>query len=422
MEKPLIAPFPWMYWIKNPTSWKAFHYADDSEFGPHFLLNPDDETQYSASGLCLDDGSDVYISGDVEDDSQVLCSDYGTYQLDFAFDDADSETKSLTLSQYDSLNNKINLNVDLDKTFKNISQVSAGGNHTCALTTSGNVKCWGVGGEGKLGNGANDDSLTPVDVHTSNTDPSPLSGITSISSGGYHSCALTDSGAVKCWGAGVFGKLGNGGATDSNTPIDVVTSSTNNDPLSDISVISSGFHHTCAVTNTGNVKCWGHGQYGKLGNGETTHSFTPVDVCAREKTVGESTCPKLAGIVAITAASDTTCALTNTGTVKCWGFYGQLGNGANTSSSYPVNVHTSGTNSNPLADIAAISAGSAHFCALTNSGNLKCWGEGSNGKLGNGATTNSLTPVNVCARAKTGGEESCPALSGVVSIDLGEWY
>ena len=64
-----------------------------------------------ASGLCLDDGSDVYISGDVEDDSQILCSDYGTYHLDFAFDDAETDTKSLTLFQYDSLNNKINLDV-----------------------------------------------------------------------------------------------------------------------------------------------------------------------------------------------------------------------------------------------------------------------------------------------------------------------
>ena len=95
--------------LSEKTDWKAFHYADDAEnFDSNFLLNPDDETQYSASGLCLDDGSDVYISGDVEADSQILCSDYGTYHLDFAFDDMPiAETKSLTLSQYDSLNNKI---------------------------------------------------------------------------------------------------------------------------------------------------------------------------------------------------------------------------------------------------------------------------------------------------------------------------
>ena len=79
---------------RTPTDWKAFHYADDAEnFDSNFLLNPDDETQYIASGLCLDDGSDVYISGDVEDDSKILCSDYGTYHLDFAFDDAETDTK-----------------------------------------------------------------------------------------------------------------------------------------------------------------------------------------------------------------------------------------------------------------------------------------------------------------------------------------
>ena len=377
-----------------------------------------------ASGLCLDDGSDVYISGDVEADSQILCSDYGTYHLDFAFDDAETDTKSLTLSQYDSLNNKINLEVGLDKTLRNISQVSVGSAHTCVLTNAGTIKCWGGGDNGQLGNGAIDRQSTAVDVVTSETDSSPLDGIAAISAGGSWTCALTDRGSVKCWGWEDGGRLGNrvtGFDNVSSTPVDVHTSATDNAPLAGITAISTGSSHTCAITTAGTVKCWGKGEYGKLGNGATTDETTPIDVCARAKTGGESTCPKLTGIVAIAAGWRTTCALTDRGSVKCWGRNsdGQLGNGTNVDAHYPVDVHTSATESNPLADISSIGAGNAHFCALNNSGNIKCWGSGANGKLGNGGTTDRLTPVSVCAQAKAGGEESCPVLRDIVSINLG---
>ena len=402
------------------TDWKAFHYADDAEnFDTNFLLNPDDETQYSASGLCLDDGSDVYISGDVEAGSQILCSDYGTYHLDFAFDDAETDTKSLTLSQYDSLNNKINLDVGLDKTFRNISQVSVGGYHTCTLTTSGTVKCWGRGDNGSLGHGKNSASSTPVDVHTSDTDSSPLSGIAAISSGSKYSCALTDSGTVKCWGRGEYGILGNGGTTNSNTPVDVHTSTTESDPLSGIIAISSEYNHSCVLTNAGTVKCWGRNNDGQLGNGSTTQSSAPVDVCAREKTAQEVSCPKLTGIVAVAAGGSATCALTDRATVKCWGNYTKLGTGSNTDSLYPVDVHTSATDNAPLSGVVAISEKASHTCALTKSGFVKCWGRGDGGKLGNGGTTTRFTPVDVCARARTGGESSCPKLSGIIAVATG---
>ena len=169
---------------------------------------------------------------------------------------------------------------------RDISQITAGANHTCALNTSGGVTCWGYGDFGQLGNGAGSRQSTPVDVCVTATTPgtcdgTPLRGISQIAAGGYHTCALTTSGGVKCWGLGVDGQLGNGATPpDQRIPVDVVA--TGQGPggaaLSGISQIAAGDSHTCALTASEVVKCWGYGADGQLGNGVTNPQSTPVDV------------------------------------------------------------------------------------------------------------------------------------------------
>ncbi len=136
---------------------------------------------------------------------------------------------------------------------------------------------------------------------------------------------------------------------------------------------------TCALTQSGGVKCWGSNLSGELGDGTFTDRLTPVDV------VGLSS-----GVIAIALGSDHSCALTQRGGVKCWGWNktGQLGDGTTNTSPTPVNVLglVSGINS--------ISAGNNHTCALTQSGEGKCWGDDEYGQLGDGATVR-LTPVHV---------------------------
>jgi len=245
-----------------------------------------------------------------------------------------------------------------------ITAIAAGGDHTCALTSGGGVKCWGANQYGQLGNGTTTQTAVPVAVDVSGL----ASGVTAISAGGVHTCALTSGGGVKCWGAN-YGSV----------PVDVAGLA------SGVAAIAAGYEHTCAVTSGGGVKCWGANYQAQLGNGTTTDSLTPVDVSGFAS-----------GVSAIAAGSSHTCALTSGGGVKCWGYNGsgQTGDLSTSLSSVPVDVPglTRG--------VTAIAAGFAHTCALTSGGGVKCWGSNYVGELGIGTTTGSSVPVDVSGLAR----------------------
>ena len=239
--------------------------------------------------------------------------------------------------------------------------------HTCALTTGGAVKCWGGNWDGQLGNGTTTGSSTPVQVS------GLTSGVVAITSGLFHTCALTSGGAAKCWGFNGTGQLGTGTTSGSKTPVQVTGLTTG------VTAITAGVMHTCAIAAGGAAKCWGFNSGGQLGNGTTTTSPTPLQV------TGLAT-----GVTAINADTWNTCAVAS-GAAKCWGYNagGQLGNGTTADSATPVQV------SGLTTGVAAISAGLFHACALTVAGVAKCWGANADGQLGNGTTTDSLTPVSV---------------------------
>ena len=202
--------------------------------------------------------------------------------------------------------------------------ITAGFYHTCAVLNTGAVNCWGSNSDGQLGNGTTTSSLVPVAVSAFTGGATAVS----ITAGGYHTCALLNTGAVNCWGANGAGRLGNGTTTDSSAPVAVAA-------FTDVSAtavsITAGSSHTCALLNTGAVNCWGRNFNGQLGNGTNTDSSAPVAV---DPFTGGATA------VSITAGGFHTCALLNTGAVNCWGANGagRLGNGTTTDSSVPVAV------------------------------------------------------------------------------------
>ncbi len=157
--------------------------------------------------------------------------------------------------------------VDVVSLGSGVKAISAEGFRTCALTTAGGVKCWGAYDFGQLGDGTHGDKTTPVDV------VGLASDVIAISAGGAHNCALTTAGGVKCWGANHWGQVGDGTDDQKLTPMDVVGLG------SGVAAISAGAEHTCALMATGGVKCWGANDYGQLGDGMMTRSqLTPVDV------------------------------------------------------------------------------------------------------------------------------------------------
>ena len=143
-----------------------------------------------------------------------------------------------------------------------------GARHMCAVQ-SGAALCWGQNDKGQLGNNSVvNPSRVPVPVQGLST------GVVAVTANGFHSCALTTAGGVKCWGANDKGQLGNPVATQSLVPVDVMGLT------SGVKAITAGGYHTCAVTTLGKVKCWGLNDVGQLGNGGLTggQSATPLDV------------------------------------------------------------------------------------------------------------------------------------------------
>jgi len=161
----------------------------------------------------------------------------------------------------------------------NAVAIAAGGSHTCALLASGTVSCWGLNGDGRLGDGTQTDRPTPVPV-------SGLFNAVAIATGGRHSCALLASGTARCWGSNNRGQLGDGGGgldIRRLTSVPVI--------LENAVGIAALADHTCALLGNGSGVCWGDNSQGQLGDG--THGLdirrlTPVPVSATSPTPSPS--------------------------------------------------------------------------------------------------------------------------------------
>lgn len=151
-----------------------------------------------------------------------------------------------------------------------VASVSAGFEDTCAILTNTSLLCWGANSDGEDGNNTNVQVNLPTPV-LSAAGNSPLTGISQVTAGDDDTCALTTGGGVLCWGSSSNGQLGNG-YIQSEIPVQVTGLS------SGVTEIASGYRHNCAITSGGGVMCWGFNITGQLGNGNTNDSPQPVAV------------------------------------------------------------------------------------------------------------------------------------------------
>ena len=276
------------------------------------------------------------------------------------------------------------------------TDVAAGFDHSLAVTADGRVFAWGNNSNGQLGNGQSGGiSSTPVQVNL----PSGAEAV-AVAGGAAFSLALTSDNRVFAWGNNSSGQLGNGTTGGiSSTPVQV------NLPADALPVaIAAGSGHGLVVTADGRVFAWGSNSSGQLGNGTTGgSSSTPVQV----------NLPAGAEAVAAAGGNAYSLALMADGRVFAWGEngLGQLGNGTTTSSNTPVQVNLpAGTQA------VGIAAGANHALALTPTGGILAWGDNDEGQLGDGTTTNRLTPVPVILSPNT--EAVAVAAGGNFSLAL----
>ncbi len=193
------------------------------------------------------------------------------------------------VGSYKTANGQQAYTIKVGEALLQITQIAVGSTHVCGVTTAGGAKCWGSNASGQLGNNGTTRSPIPVDV------VGLTSGVSQISAGATHTCAVTTTGGAKCWGYNGSGRLGNNSTTQAPVPVDVFGLT------SGVASISAGGAHTCAVTASGGAKCWGENYYGRLGDASATDSSIPVDVFGLTS-----------GVATVSTSDSHTCALTTT--------------------------------------------------------------------------------------------------------------
>jgi alpha-tubulin suppressor-like RCC1 family protein len=302
-------------------------------------------------------------------------------------------------------------------------QIAVGASAICVLLDSGAVRCWGVSSVGQLGHADHEqigDDETPFNA----ADVDVGGKVTQVVAGQAHVCALLETGAVRCWGAAPY--LGYGNSDDIGDD-EAPAIAGDVDVGGKVIQLAASERHTCALLLGGTVRCWGWGGWGELGYGDT-------------KNIGDDETPASVGdvdvggtVTQIAAGSEMTCALLSTGAVRCWGVGGSGGLGYG-------NQFDIGDDETPASagdvsvggKVTQIAAGSSHACALLSTGNVRCWGEANDGRLGYGNTFrigDDETPASAgdldiggkVSAVAVGGSHNCALLVGGNVRCWGAW-
>ena len=274
---------------------------------------------------------------------------------------------------------------------------------SAAITTNGDLYCWGYNGCGQVGNGSFNDQYTPVKVlenvkeffgdaaittngdlycwgnyrvNSSSTAPqlTPAKVLENVKNFygdgcGNTSVAITINGDLYCWGDNTFGQVGNGSTEYQHTPVKV---------LENVKDFYFDSVNSVAITTNGDLYCWGYNLYGEVGNGTTDDQYTPAKVLENVKDFYSS--------YYLSAA------ITTNGDLDCWGDY--VGPRSTGYQLTPVKVLENVKNfyGDGFCDLLA---------AITTNGDLYCWGRNWNGEVGNGTTDTQYAPVKVLENVKS---------------------
>ncbi|GAA2860124.1 hypothetical protein Acy02nite_56300 [Actinoplanes cyaneus] len=254
------------------------------------------------------------------------------------------------------------------------TQLTAGLAHTCGLGSDAKAYCWGYNGDGRVGDGTNEYRMSPVAVNAA-------AGVTftQLAAGLAHTCGLGSDAKAYCWGYGSSGQLGDGGTVKRSSPVAV------NAPAGGVTFtqLTAGGSHTCGLGSDTKAYCWGAGDRGQLGDGDSgTYRSGPVAVDA----------PAGVTFTQLTAGGAHTCGRGSDTKAYCWGSgaSGELGDGGTAQQSSPVAV-----NAPAGVTFVGLSAGGSHECGLGSDAKAYCWGAAVHGQLGNGDVTNQPAPVAV---------------------------
>ena len=348
-----------------------------------------DETTELQATMHEPDGStlDVPLSWEIDDTAVATVDDDGTITGE------QLGTTDLTVSHQDLETHAV---VDVVPHFddlvvgpgKSLFGSPYRAEHICGLTPDGAAYCWGDNESGKLGNGSDEDSWTPV----------PVSGdheFAQLALGGHHSCGLTVDGDTYCWGDNADLQLGVADIDDSDTPVDVQGDH-------EFVTLNAGLDHTCGITDDGDAYCWGLAGNGQTGSGQ----YSLSEATLPEQVEGDHQWDHLS------AGFAHTCGVTTDGDAYCWGSTqsDQLGFEPDSG----TRVWTPETLDSDHSFIS-ISAGGYHTCAITDDADTYCWGDNGQGQLGDGTTDSRWQPEAVslpddAVALQTSRESTCAEL------------
>jgi alpha-tubulin suppressor-like RCC1 family protein len=271
--------------------------------------------------------------------------------------------------------------------------VAAGAQHTCGVSVTSEMFCWGANQQGQLGDGtttaANEPTLASGDVR-----------FVDVSAGGEHTCALGPSGELYCWGANEHGQLGSNDRVAKHVPTHI-------EPQIRWAEVSAGTRHTCAITSDRRMYCWGWGAFGVTGapSDQDVLAPRPIDTQIR--------------FVAVAAGGTHTCAIDTGNIGHCWGSNdrGQLGDASFADRRLPGRP--------VFGDVrfTQIEAGESHTCAVGMDARAYCWGSNIFGEIGEGAPASeqggAVTPypvrINPGVRWVTAGTTSSCLVDAVLA-------